>query len=56
MPGVGDITVVTFVIRTPEFGRLTRAEAAALVSVAPFNLDSGEQAGQRHVAGGPDGL
>lgn len=52
IPGVGDITAATFVIRMPELGRLTRAEAAALVGVAPFNVDSGEQAGQRHVAGG----
>jgi transposase len=52
IPGVGEITAVTFVIRMPELGRLSRAEAAALVGVAPFNADSGEQAGQRHIAGG----
>ena len=52
IPGVGDITAATFVIRMPELGRLSRAEAAALVGVAPFNADSGEHAGQRHIAGG----
>jgi transposase len=52
IPGVGEITAATFVIRMPELGRLSRAEAAALVGVAPFNADSGEQAGQRHIAGG----
>jgi transposase len=36
IPGVGDITATTFVIRMPELGRLTRAEAAALVGVAPL--------------------
>ncbi len=52
IPGVGDITAATFVVRMPELGRLSRAEAAALVGVAPFNADSGEHAGQRHIAGG----
>jgi transposase len=52
IPGVGDITAVTLVIRMPELGRLTRAEAAALVGVAPFNADSGEHEGRRRIAGG----
>lgn len=52
IPGIGLITALALVIRMPELGRTTRAEAAALVGVAPFNTDSGAFAGERHVAGG----
>ena len=36
----------------PELGTLTRGQAAALLGVAPFNDDSGQHKGQRHIAGG----
>ena len=52
IPGVGEITAATLVIRMPELGRLTREEAAALLGVAPINADSGEHQGARHIAGG----
>jgi transposase len=52
IPGIGVITAVTLVVRMPELGRMSRGEAAALVGVAPFNLDSGEHAGERRVQGG----
>jgi transposase len=52
IPGLGPITALNFVLRMPELGRMTRAEAAALVGVAPFDDDSGERAGERHIAGG----
>ncbi|WP_202304435.1 IS110 family transposase [Mesorhizobium sp. L-8-10] len=52
IPGLGEITALVFVVRMPELGRLSRAEAAALVGVAPFDHDSGTHAGQRRIAGG----
>lgn len=35
-----------------ELGGLNRQEAAALVGVAPFNCDSGQFRGERHIGGG----
>jgi transposase len=52
IPGVGALTAASFIIRMPELGRLSRGEAAALVGLAPFNADSGDQQGERHIAGG----
>jgi transposase len=36
----------------PELGRLNRAEAAALLGVAPYNRDSGALRGRRTIRGG----
>jgi transposase len=36
----------------PELGSLSDTQAAALAGVAPFNRDSGQYRGQRHIAGG----
>ena len=36
----------------PELGDPNRKEIAALVGVAPFNRNSGEWRGQRHIEGG----
>jgi transposase len=52
IPGVGAITALALVIRMPELGQMSRGEAATLAGLAPFNADSGEHVGQRHVAGG----
>ncbi len=35
IPGLGPLTALSFVLRLPELGRMTRAEAAALVGLAP---------------------
>jgi transposase len=35
----------------PELGTLSDTQAAALAGVAPFNRDSGQYRGQRHIAG-----
>ena len=56
IPGVGEGAGLGFVVRMPELGHMTRAEAAALVGVAPFDVDSGEHAGERHIAGGRERL
>jgi transposase len=52
VPGVGPVTGVTLIAEVPELGELNRQEIAALVGVAPFNRDSGEQRGKRFIAGG----
>jgi transposase len=52
VPGVGEVTAFTLVADLPELGRLNRKEIAALVGVAPFNNDSGQQRGKRSVFGG----
>jgi transposase len=52
IPAIGTLLGLTLVIRMPELGTMTRAEAAALVGVAPFNNDSGSYAGERHIQGG----
>lgn len=35
----------------PELGQISREEAAALAGLAPFDDDSGQHRGQRHIAG-----
>lgn len=52
IPGVGAVTAATVLAELPELGTLSDAAAAALVGVAPYNRDSGEQSGGRHIAGG----
>lgn len=51
-PGVGSITASTLVADLPELGQLNRQEIAALVGVAPFNHDSGQQRRKRRIFGG----
>ncbi|MGH6709806.1 MAG: transposase [Bradyrhizobium sp.] len=36
----------------PELARVSREEAAALAGLVPFDDDSGQHRGQRHIAGG----
>ena len=52
LPGVGPIVAASLVIRMPELGQMRRGQAAALLGVAPFDRDSGQMKGQRHIAGG----
>ena len=52
IPGVGTVVAVTMLAEMPELGRLTRATAAALAGVAPYNRDSGSLQGVRHISGG----
>jgi transposase len=52
IPGIGERTALALVIRMPELGRVSREEAAALAGLAPFDNDSGQHKGQRHIAGG----
>jgi len=52
VPGIGERTALTLLIRMPELGRISREQAAALAGLAPFDDDSGQHKGQRHIAGG----
>ena len=52
VPGIGERTATTLVLRMPELGTLTREEAASLAGLAPFDRSSGRRDGQRHIAGG----
>lgn len=52
LPGPGPVTAASLVIRMPELGKLEQGQAAALIGVAPFDRDSGQYKGQRHIWGG----
>ena len=52
IPGLGERTALALIVRMPELGRVSREEAAALAGLAPFDEDSGQHKGQRHIAGG----
>ncbi len=50
--GVGLRTAVAILVRMPEIGHLSREQAAALVGLAPYDRDSGDAVGARHIEGG----
>lgn len=52
IPGLGERTALSLVIRMPELGRLSREEAASLAGLAPFDDDSGQRQGLRRICGG----
>jgi transposase len=52
VPGIGERTALTLVVRMPELGTLSRGEIAALVGVAPFDVQSGQHKGAAHIKGG----
>lgn len=52
LPGVGPIVAASLVLRMPELGAMDRGQAASLLGVAPFDRDSGNSRGQRHIFGG----
>jgi transposase len=50
--GVGLRTALAILVRMPEIGLVTREQAAALVGVAPYDDDSSDHVGPRHISGG----
>ena len=52
IPGVGPVVAATVLAEMPELGKLNPQTAAALAGVAPYNRDSGELKGSRHISGG----
>jgi len=51
-PGVGRVTSFTLLAQFPQLGTLGGKQAASLVGLAPFNVDSGTLRGRRHIWGG----
>jgi transposase len=54
VPGVGPVLAATLIAFLPELGRLPRRAIAALVGLAPYDHDSGNHSGERHIKGGRD--
>ncbi len=54
--GIALRTATAIVVRMPEIGQLRRSQAGALAGLAPYDDDSGEHAGTRHIAGGRERL
>src|SRR3954453_23175162 len=50
--GIGPPTAVAILVRMPEIGQITREQAVALAGLAPYDDDSGDQVGVRHIEGG----
>jgi transposase len=50
--GAGMPTAVAILVRMPEIGQLTREQATALAGLAPYDDDSGNHIGARHIDGG----
>ena len=52
VPGLAGQTAAGVIAWAPELGRIRNEAAAALIGAAPFDDDSGERKGQRHIRGG----
>jgi len=52
LAGVGRVTAMTLMATMPELGALSKAQAAALAGLAPYNRDSGKTNLRRRLAGG----
>jgi transposase len=50
--GAGMPSAVGILVRMPEIGQLSREQVAALAGLAPYDDDSGERSGARHIEGG----
>ena len=50
--GTGMPTAVAILVRMPEIGNSRREQVAALAGLAPYDDDSGERNGARHIDGG----
>lgn len=54
--GIALRTATAILVRLPEIGGISREQAAALAGLAPYDNDSGDQDGARHIAGGRERL
>jgi transposase len=50
--GIGDRTALAILVHLPEIGTLSREQIAALAGLAPFDNESAQHQGQRHIQGG----
>ena len=54
--GVGPLLAQTLIGLLPELGKVNRRQIASLVGVAPFDDDSGQRTGARHIKGGREAV
>lgn len=52
VPGFAETTSATLIAGMPELGQVSDGIAAALIGVAPYDDDSGQRRGERHIKGG----
>jgi transposase len=52
VPGLGKTTSAGLIAAMPELGQVSNEVAAALLGVAPYDDDSGQRRGDRHIKGG----
>jgi transposase len=52
VPGVGPVLAHTLIAAMPELGTLSRRAIASLAGLAPYDRDSGNHRGERHISGG----
>ena len=52
IPGIGERTALSIVLRMPELGQISREQAASLAGLAPFVHQSGKRQGETHIGGG----
>jgi transposase len=52
VPGFAGTTAANLVAGMPELGQVSNEVAAALIGVAPYDDDSGQRRGERHIKGG----
>jgi transposase len=52
VPGLGKVSSAGLVAAMPELGQVSNKVAAALLGVAPYDDDSGQRRGDRHIKGG----
>jgi transposase len=52
VPGFAETTAANLVAGMPELGQVSNEIAAALIGVAPYDDDSGQRRGERHIKGG----
>jgi transposase len=52
IPGIGERTALSIVLRMPELGQVSREQAASLAGLAPFVHQSGKRQGETHIGGG----
>lgn len=50
--GIGPVTASSLIAYLPELGQLSGRQISALVGLAPYNKDSGNQTGRRQIRGG----
>lgn len=52
IPGIGLPTALSLIVSMPELGHIGRQQAVSLIGLAPFDHDSGQHRGIRHIRGG----